>query len=388
MPQHDIPRRILAVKLADLGDMLTITPALQALRAAHPAAHIDLLVPPSSAALLEGVPFLDGIVAFDKFPFDTPRSLLSAEKIGASLGFIAQLRAARYDTLVFFHHFATRWGALKFALVAYASGAPLRVGLDNGRAPFLTLRTEDRGFGAMHEVDYWLEVAALLGAEPDAGWRPYLPVTEGDRLRASGLLNELPGRSRGPLVAVHPGAGAYSPARIWPIEHFGAVARILLREGANIVILGGPDERERGARLAELSGSPDRVLDLTGRTSIHETGAVLEACDLFLGNDSGPMHIAAAMHTPVTAVFGPSNAAAWGPYTPRGEWSPHTVISLGLPCQPCFYRGRDLGLREGCGPKPCLKRLSPERVAAACRETLRRGERVGAVSGVTSGGRR
>ena len=178
----------------------------------------------------------------------------------------------------------------------------------------------------------------------------------------------------GPLIAIHPGAGWYSRARIWPVENFAAVARGLIEShGAAVIVLGGPDEQESATALKELvDGEADegRVLNLAGRTSIHETAALLEHCDLFLGNDSGPMHIASAVRTPVVAVFGPSNIRAWEPYTPRGEAKRHVIVSRDLPCMPCFYRKHSLGLREGCGPRPCLTGLVPRRVLEACRAML------------------
>ncbi|MEO5953500.1 MAG: glycosyltransferase family 9 protein, partial [Chloroflexia bacterium] len=98
----------------------------------------------------------------------------------------------------------------------------------------------------------------------------------------------------------------------------------------------------------------------------------IERCDMFLGGDSGPMHVAVAVGTSVVAVFGPSNKDAWGPYTPHNEPSLHTVITRDLPCQPCFYRGLTLGLREGCGTRPCLLGLGIEPVLAACLAALDR----------------
>ncbi len=365
-------RRILAVKLADLGDLLAVTPALQAIRAAHPSARIDLLVPPSSAELLRGSPFLDRIVTFDKFAFDSLRGLLDPRSVARSLLFLLKLRGTGYDTVVIFHHFTTRWGALKFGMLSIASGARIRAGLDNGRGRFLNRKASDSGFGAMHEVDYWLQVAALIGADAYGGWRPQLPVSKADREKAVRLLSVI-GGDNGPLVAMHPGAGAYSRARIWPVKGFGEVARNLVRAyNARIVIVGGPDEVETAARLEGMVGEGG-VLNLAGRTNIHETAAVLERCDLFVGNDSGPMHIAASMGVPVVAIFGPSNSRAWGPYNPPMEESKHRIVSRDLPCMPCFYRHHSLGLREGCGPRPCLTGLPASAVLAACVEVLKVG---------------
>ncbi|HET9494542.1 MAG TPA: glycosyl transferase, partial [Chloroflexia bacterium] len=131
MPQSY--KRILAIKLADLGDLLAVTPALQALRDAHPDARIDLLVPPTSASLLEGAPFVDRIVSYDKYLFDSLRGLLSPSAVLSALGLLVRLRRERYDALAVFHHFTTRWGSIKFRTLAFAAGSPVRAGLDNGR---------------------------------------------------------------------------------------------------------------------------------------------------------------------------------------------------------------------------------------------------------------
>jgi heptosyltransferase-2 len=152
------------------------------------------------------------------------------------------------------------------------------------------------------------------------------------------------------------------------------------------MVLGGPDESEIAGRLCELADLGDRIVNLVGRTSIKESAALLDQCDLFVGNDSGPMHIAAAVGTPVVAVFGPSNIAAWRPYTPTGERNVHTVVARDLPCMPCFYRGHTLGLRDGCGTRECLTLLSPQRVLDACRAALDNASpRVVRISEVLSG---
>lgn len=364
-------KRILAVKLADLGDLLTITPALQALRAAHPSARIDLLVPPRSADLLKHASYIDRIVTFDKFAFDSLRGLFDIRGVVKTVAFLARLRAARYDGMAIFHHYTSRWGTLKFAVLALASGSRARAGIDNGRGRFLTVRVPDEGFGAVHEAEYWLSVAALLGADAESVWRSRITVGEGDRTAARGLLSYFGTERASPLIAMHPGAGSYSRARIWPMEGFAKVATGLMKShDAGVVVLGGPDEVDAASQLEHLIGGAGAVLNLAGRTSIHETAAVIEECNLFLGNDSGPMHLAAAVETPVVAVFGPSNWRAWGPYTPAGQRSPHAIVSRDLPCMPCFYRAHDLGLREGCGTRPCLTGLSHVPVLRACREIL------------------
>src|SRR5689334_21773485 len=142
--------RILAVKLADIGDVLLCTPALRALRERYPQAQIDLLTPPSYAKVLRGAAEIITVIDFNKFPFDTLRSLTDIRGILEAGRFLWDLRRRQYDAVVIFHHYSLQFGSFKFAALALASGAPIRVGVDNGRGWFLTHRVPDAGFGAMH----------------------------------------------------------------------------------------------------------------------------------------------------------------------------------------------------------------------------------------------
>src|SRR5919201_1010118 len=131
------PGRVLVVKLASLGDLLTITPALRALRPTFPSAHIGVLTTPASAPALRGLETCDEVIAFDKFAFDRPADALRS--LPSALGLARELRAAGWDTLVLLHHLTTPFGIAKYAALSLGSGASRRVGLDNGRgAWFLT----------------------------------------------------------------------------------------------------------------------------------------------------------------------------------------------------------------------------------------------------------
>ncbi|HMA33062.1 MAG TPA: glycosyltransferase family 9 protein [Chloroflexia bacterium] len=370
--------RILCVKLADIGDVLLCTPALRALRARYPGARIDLLTPPSSAAVLRAAPEIDEVLVFNKFPFDTLGSLFDLSTVLRAIRFLWGLGRRHYDALLIFHHYSLRFGALKFAAVALASRAPLRAGVDNGRGWFLTHRLADGGFGAQHEAEYWLDVAALAGAERrPADRRLMIPIGAADHAAAAALLAErgLPGP--GPLIAIHPGAGWYSTARRWPAAHFATLINMLVQERhADIVLLGGPDEQELTASIREMVAAAARahVHNIAGQTSITGTAALLQRCRLFIGNDSGPLHIATAAGIPVLAIFGLSNWRAYGPYVPphpaTGTRQPAQIVRQDLPCMPCLYRGQDLGLRDGCGPRPCLTALTPAHVVRAARDML------------------
>src|SRR5437660_4955186 len=155
--------RILVVKLASLGHLLTITPALRALRTTVGDAHIGVLTTPGSAPALRGLDSHDEIITFDKFAFDRPSD--AVRSLPSALHLTSELRAGDWDTLVLLHHLTTAFGIAKYAALSLGCGARRRVGLDNGRGRwFLTDAAVDHGFGWQHEVDYWLEVVGVLGA--------------------------------------------------------------------------------------------------------------------------------------------------------------------------------------------------------------------------------
>ncbi len=353
--------RILVVQLADIGDLVLSTPALAALRDCFPDAHVALLTTPHSAPLVEGTGLVDEIIPFEKHVFDSPKALLSPANLSRMQALSFRLRRGNFDTILFFHHFTTRFGAQKFAALAMAAGSKRRVGLDNGNGFFLTDRLPDEGFGAQHQARYWLNLVGLLGADTSA--RPaqvaiaedlsFLPAAiqpkfETDRIR----------------IAIHPGSGGFSLARRWDADKFAAVADALYKEfDAEIILVGGESD-DVGSVRAAMRNKP---VDMSGRTNLPQLAAVLEACDLFIGSDGGVMHIAAAVGTPVVAIFGPSNPDAWRPWTPGGR---SVVVTSGAQCSPCSYVGHSIGLRNGCEARTCMHMVTAGQVMSAARALL------------------
>lgn len=365
------PRRILAVKLADIGDALLVTPALRALREAHPEARLDVLTTPQSEVVFRHGGLVDEVLLFRKERWDHPLAALSRPIAPLRLG--RDLRARRYDAVALFHPLSTRFGALKHAALVRSTGAPLRAGLarpGSPRAWFLNRRAVDRGYGAWHVVEAGLAVAEALGARAtrsDLAFRPGVAA----EAQAEALVTGLP-RGDGPLagrmVALHPGAGAFSAARRWRPEGFAAVADGLARQGATVLLVG----REGDGCSATRAAAKEPLRDLSDRTDLPTLAALLARCDLLVGNDSGVSHVASAMDTPVLAVFGPSEERSWGPWWPRERRAPtpHRVVSLNLPCRPCFYRGHAIGSPRGCATRDCLAWLPASRVLDAAREML------------------
>ena len=360
--------RVLVVKLASLGDLLTITPALRAVRASFPNAHVGVLATPTTAPLLNGLDSVDECLSFDKAAFDRPLDALLRASAAVQLG--QALRRGRWDTLILLHHLTTRFGIAKYAALARASGASVRVGLDNGRGRgFLTLAAEDRGFGWRHEADYWLDVVAQVGAHHPGNPRLELVIAADDERWADARWHELGLQASTPAVLLAPGSGAFSRARRWAPERFVRVGRDLrARRGLRPLVLAGVDrdEQQLAARVAAALGESVSIVP-TAPTP-QSLAALIRRCQLLVANDSGPVHLAAAVDTPVVSIFGPINLDAWRPYPPAAERN--QVAHEPLACSPCIYRGHDFGTPAGCPARTCLAILEPSAVVAAAERAL------------------
>ncbi len=398
--------RILVVKLATIGDLLLATPTLRALRETYPHARIDLLVTPASAGLLNDWEVIDRVIVVDKYLFDYPQQLLKNPLNLLRLKPLwDNLREGNYDAVLLLHHLTLFYGRLKHQILMRATGAKWRIGLDNGHGWFLNVRVKDDGFGAMHEADYNLEVAKAAGATTN-NKRLTVPINEEEYQQAQQLLDEIDPTEpslavasqsdstttwagltstmqpasdgiehlniKRPIIAMHPGSGGYSTARRWSPERFAQLADTLFHDtGGQLLLLGGSEEAELHQQIFELMQSGMPVRSFAGKGNIRVAAAILKQADLFIGNDSGLMHLATAVGTPTVAIFGLTNSDAWGPYIPDPSTQQAIIVKLDLPCIPCFYRGHDLGTPEGCLTRDCLALLEVDPVATAARRLLR-----------------
>jgi heptosyltransferase-2 len=365
---------ILVVKLASIGDLLLATPALRALRETYPQARIDLLVTPDSAGLLNGWQVIDNIIVLDKYLFDYPQQMLIHPLIMLRLTSLWDtLRAGHYDAVLLLHHLTLPFGRLKHQVLMRTTGAKWRVGLDNGHGWFLNVRVKDQGFGAMHEAEYNMAVAEAVGASISSR-QLEMPLSDEERNKARQLVygDEPPDTIKHPIIAIHPGSGGYSTARRWAPERFAQLADTLYHNvGGQLLLVGGPEEAELHQQIMSMMQSEMPARSLAGKGNIKVTAAVLALVDLFVGNDAGPMHLAAAVGAPTVAIFGLSNHKAWGPYTGNVPGRRATVVRLDLPCMPCFYRDHQLGTPEGCITRDCLGMLGVDPVAVAARRMLK-----------------
>lgn len=340
--------RILLVQLADIGDLVLTTPAIHALREAHPQAHLTLLTTSHSAPLVENTDLINEIITFDRKQFNSSTAFFRPGNLRQVLGLREN---GRYDVVVFFHHFTLKLGTLKFALIALASGAKQRIGLQNGNGWFLTESIPDGGFGAKHQAQYWLDLVGLMGAKTTRRPQKITQTAYTENLHA-------------PYVVIHPGSGGYSLARRWDATKFATIADALhTKHGLRIVLVGGKNDDTAAVQAAIQS----EAVDLTGKTTLAELAGVIAGAALYIGADSGVMHIAASTGTPIVAIFGPSNHNAWSPWTLNSH---AVIIRSGVECSPCSYVGHGIGLREGCPARTCMKLVTVEQVLSGAENIL------------------
>lgn len=341
------PRRVLLVKPSAIGDVVHALPVLSLMRRAWPEAHIAWLIAPACSGLVEGHPMVSETITFDRRGLSGwYRSPAAAGRLG---GLLRRLREGRFDLVLDLQ------GLLRSGLLSYATGAPIRVGLASAREgarSFYTHRVPDVGtsrHGAgtpRHAVDRYLDAAEFLGL----GRHPVefvFHVTQADEAAADAYLGPLQGR---PFAVLVPGANW--PTKRWPAQHFAALAR-LLREhlGLAVVVVGSAGD-------AELSREVGPDVSLCGRTTLGELTAVLSRATVVVANDTGPMHIAAALGRPLVTLFGPTDPRRTGPYRRAAS-----VLQVDVPCVPCLSRG--------CCHRTCLRELRPQWVLEAAQRAVR-----------------
>jgi lipopolysaccharide heptosyltransferase I len=321
------PRKILVIKPSALGDVVHSLPFLSAIRKRYGDAEIHWLIARSFEDLLRSHPMISRLWVIDK---DRWKRLSNVSATVRSLRVLMrQLRAERYDLVVDLQ------GLFRSGLLCGATRSPVRVGFREGReASPLFYSHRIRGGRDCHAIERYMKVARSLGADADRIEYPF-----GWDLSPSHHPANLPYD----YVVMAPAAGG--EAKRWPAERFGQLASRL--PWPSVVISGRSD-----AHLVEqvVAASSGRALSLAGKTSLREAAAVIRRARAFISNDTGPMHIAAALGVPVFAVFGPTSAARTGPYGPE-----HTIITARLACSPCYRRKR-------CSNWICMEKVSVDRV--------------------------
>lgn len=344
-PAWRAARRVLAVRLDNLGDVLVTTPALRAIKESLPEAELTLLASPVGAQVGRLAPGVDRVLVYEA-PWVDPWQRLPHDPARERRA-LAMLRARGFDAAIIFSSF--RQSPLPAAYLCYLAGIPLRHGATwDGAGSLLT--TRHRPAEAMkHEALRQLETAGAIGLRA-AGDALGLQVPPLARARVRARLNAM-GPVGGPLVVLHPGCSM--PARTYPWEAFAEAADLLVEAlGARVVLTGAGDERGLAEQIRAHMRRPAVVL--AGELPFAELCALVETSDLVVTNNTGPMHIAAALQTPVVALFALTNPPEqWGPW--RVE---HRTLFHDVPCRICYSRVCPTD-------HACLRRVSPVAILEA-----------------------
>jgi len=330
-----IPSRILVIRLSSLGDVLLTMPAIRAVKHALAGASVSWLVEGSVSGLLCHQTFIDQVIEFPRrrLASDLKRgSLLSAGRVLGA--FLQDLRQEEFDLAMDFH------GILKSALLSRIAKAQRRIGFDRTFAKEASWLAYDERIGEgarrLHKVERHMLLAGSLGIEGPAPL-PLETSPESDAY-ADRFFASL-GMS-GPVLSVNPFCSRGSEFKRWELARYGAVMRRFGQEtGASMIVLWGPGEEEEARQLVGLGG--ERAI-LAWPTTVSQALSVVKRTDLYLGGDTGMMHLAAFAGVPVVAIFGPTDHLVNGPF---GEG--HTIVRRDMPCSPC----RD----KGCKSLECLR---------------------------------
>ncbi len=363
---------ILIIRLSALGDIIHCLPAAAYIKRAIPGARITWLVEPAGAPLLEGNPAVDQVVVMPRKAWlkGLKNPLLWAGTACDIGRFFQALRERKFQATVDFQ------GLLKSAVPAFASGASRRFGFAGTREGADRLLSDPLDVGDyfapdVHVVELNLKLARhmchlatgdLGGASPKAGNLadlvefPLPPVTADSKTRLDDMLKASLSSGLAPpkIAALIPGTTWIS--KIWPAPSWSELGRLLTQElGYSLVLIGGPLEADTNSFIAERlkALAPEFLLsDLTGRTSLMELVALFERCDLVVGADTGPLHLAAATGVArIVGIYGSTPIKRNGPYGAQCH-----CVALNLPCQPCFARVCPLSTTA------CLMDLTPQKV--------------------------
>lgn len=349
---------VLLVRLRLIGDVVFTTPIVRALRRRYPDARLAYVVEPHAAPVVVGNPHLDEVVVASR-P-DAPG------RLAADLRLARRLRSDCYDVALDLH------GGPRSALLAWASGAPRRIGYDvPGRGWMYTERVpRDRQLRPRHSVVNQWDLLTPLGFEaPDPerdptemAIAPAAAAAVAARLAAAGVD---PDGHR--IIVLHVSAG--NPFRRWPAEAFvDLLTRVASADARRrIVVVSGPSERDAaraiGARARAATSDGAAIIDEV-EVDLRELRAMLERAALFIGGDSGPLHVAGTSGVPIVGLYGPTLSVRSAPWRPARFVT--ESVELELPCRPCHQRT--------CAPGDfrCLAWITPERVAEAAERALRR----------------
>ncbi|HCC69089.1 MAG TPA: lipopolysaccharide heptosyltransferase II [Nitrospiraceae bacterium] len=345
-----------------IGDAVLTTPTIQALRKAFPQAHISLLVRPWVAPIFESNPHINEIILYED----------SFKRISGKFKLAKILREKNFDTAILLQN------AFDAALIAWLSRIPERIGYERDRRGLLLTKAipVTKEILKKHQVYYYLNLIETMGIRTEkaqlsypevSGQRPYIYLRDEEIQQARTLLTPSPTTyHQSPIIGINPGA-TYGSAKRWMSERFAWLAQRIINElNGKVVIFGSQSEVKIAEEIVKtvknishFSFPISHLLVMAGKTDLRELITLINECDAFITNDSGPMHIASALGVPTVAIFGSTDPCIAGPFG-----NGHMVIKKNMQCSPC--------LKRECpeGSLKCMDAITVEDVFDALQEIL------------------
>lgn len=352
IPTQFHPRHILVIRPDLIGDLVMSLTVVRALKRTYPESEIDLLATPGSARVVGHDPDIAEVIAYDPNIWRRPRALFQPGNWRKARVLLSRLHARHYDLAISVHG---EWAGI----LAVLSGAPRRIGF--GKEGYPGLMTDNvpgqhwQTGDHLHEVDYCLQLAQAAGVSITPTDRiPRLFIDPQAQEEVEALLLRVGINPTKPLIACHISSNNGQSKR-WPLPYWGTlIDRLIRADGANVVLTGAPDDLS----LIEdvLRRTQEKPINLAGKTSLPQLAALLRRADLLITGDSGPMHIAAAVGTPLIAIHGPTDPALSGPISPKA-----TILRSDIWCSPCYTaKGPPADCRFFT--TQCMKDITPNQV--------------------------
>lgn len=359
-PQTFQPARILVIRLDLIGDLVLSMVLVRVLKRTYPEAEIDLISVPASAKVIEGEPAIAHLLGYDPNIWRRPKALVQKKNWRELRALLKTLHERDYDLAI---SVFGKWAGVLAAL----SGARRVLGF--GRESFPGLMTDSvpgkhwTPGEKKHEVDYCLQLAQAAGAtvaEADRYPELTIPAQVTDEIEQ--LLKTAGIPPQRPLIACHVSANNGQSKR-WPVPYWAALLdRLIREENASVVLTGAPNDLPL---IEKITGRMrEQPLNLAGKTSLTQLAALLKRADLLISGDSGPMHMAGAVETPLIAIHGPTDPALSGPVSHHA-----TVLRSDIWCSPCYQAKETADCRFFT--TQCMKDVSPAQVFTVAREKLR-----------------
>jgi heptosyltransferase-2 len=344
--EQEFYKRILIVRTDRIGDVLLSTPAIKALRDKYPHAYIAMMVAPYAKDIVDGNPYLDEVIIYDKDNLH--------KRWRDTIRFSRNLKKKRFDLSIVLHP------TNRVHLITFLAGIPKRLGYDRKLGFLLTDRIKhEKQLGKQHESEYVLDMLRPLGIS-NARLELYMPIKKEaenwveQKFKLEGIW------PKDKILAIHPAASC--PSKVWSAARFAQACDVLAdKYKLKVILISGPNDADKALEVA--SHMRNRCINFAGKTTVSELASLLKRCSLFISNDSGPVHIASAVSTPVISIFG-RNQAGLSPL----RWSPlglkDKILHKDIGCIQC--------LAHNCKKEfACLKAIRVEDVVAAADAILK-----------------